>query len=106
MTQKICRLRPPEAAPALDVAGNKENGDGYLHATCQGKRLSKVIVVSIIEGQSQHCAPLFPPRRVFLRLVQRLQRGLKVQGAIMAEQGEQGLSRRPSPAAGVTEDHQ
>src|ERR1700736_2280541 len=104
MMEKILWLLPPEAAPAIDVTWNQEEGDGYLQHRCKGKCFCVVIVVSIVEGQGKQAALLSSLASPFLRLIQCLQCGLEVESAIVTAQVEQVLLQVPSLRTVVTED--
>src|ERR1700724_1327425 len=79
MQQKLIGLLPPKTLPTFNVTRNQENCHRDLHLTCGSKTICIVIVVSIVEGQSQECALLFSLWHIFLRLVEFFQRGLKME---------------------------
>src|SRR2546423_976882 len=66
MRDEISILLPPETASALDVPWHQEDGDGYLQLACQGKGMRIVVVVSIVEGYYQGCAPISLPVLIFM----------------------------------------
>ena len=105
MRDVIC-LSPPEAAVAIDVVRDQEDGYGHLQFTCERICVSVVVAVPVVERHRQGGAPIAVSVRVAGLTEQPLERRLERQDPVVAAQILEMAAQVSTGGAVIAEDEQ